>query len=476
MFDRFIAFFAQLTPQELAISTLAGHVTYAEFDANIDRLAGALAEHDPPRPGLAAVCIADSYVHWLVLAALARLGVTSASYMAMQRPGMEPLLRPDLVITDEPTHPGDENRPRLIRVTPAWLTEVETRQAVKRPAPDIDPEGLARIMTSSGTTGTPKKFGLTWRCVDARIMHAAIFGALRGPRCLSLVGPEFYPYPAAFGEWARGATVVIGPEDPVAVARGLTRLKPTLLSGAPIQISAVINALPEGFRPMPDLTVAASGSFTPRALREQIRMRLTPSLLIVYMSTEAALMAAKPDVGQHDDADVGYPSPWMEVEVVDDAGRSLPPDTLGAVRVRGPACTAGYIDDDEANARFFRGGWFYPGDVGRFSERGWLRIEGRIDEVMNFGGAKFMPHVIEAAVLACAGVRDAGLFALPDASGFDMPWIAIVRDETLVESHVAEALVIPGLPPVHVVWIDKIPRSGLGKVQRDQLQAAARRL
>ncbi len=476
MLDRFISFFAQLTPQELAISTLAGHLTYAEFDANIDRFVAALAEHDPPRPGLVAVCIADRYIHWLTLAALARLGVTSASYMAMQRRMAEPMMRPDLVITDEPAQPDDTARPRLVRVTRDWLAEVEARPPVKRPAPHIDPDGLARIMTSSGTTGVPKMFGLTWRCVEARIMHGATIGTLKGPRSLSLIGPEFYPYPGAFADWARGATVVFGPDDPAALARALTRLRPSVMAAAPIQIKAVLDSLPEGFRPMPELTLGVSGSFTPPALREQIRLRLTPNLLIAYMTTETNLIAVKADLGQDDDADVGRPSPWMEVEVVDDAGARLPPGALGAIRLRGPDCTAGYIGDDEANARFFRDGWFYPGDVGVLTSQGRLRVEGRVDEVMNFGGAKFMPHIIEAAVLACAGVKDAGLFTLPDETGFDMPWIAVVRDETLVENDIAEALVIPGLPPVHVVWTDKIPRSGLGKIQRDQLQAAAQRL
>jgi len=474
MFDRFIEFFAELTPQELAISTLSGHVTYSEFDANIDRFVAALSEHDPPRPGLVAVCIADRYVHWLVLAALARLGVTTASYLAMQRQQAEPMFAPELVITDEPEQPGDDARPRLVRVTPTWLAEVEARPAAKQPRPHIDPDGLARIMTSSGTTGTPKKFGMTWRCVENRIMHAATIGMMKGARSLSLIGPEFYPYPAAFLDWGRGATVLFGPNDPMELARSLTRLRPSLMALAPIQLRAVLDCLPPGFRALPDLTLGVAGSHTPRALRDETRKRLAPNLLIVYMATEAGLMAVSPDTG-HDDADVGLPSPWTELQIVDDAGHSVPPGALGAIRLRGPDITAGYIDDPEANARFFRDGWFYPGDVGSRSADGRLRVEGRLDEVMNFGGAKFMPHVVEAPVLACAGVRDAGLFTLPDASGFDMPWIAVVRDETLVERDIAEALMIPGLPPVHVVWIDAIPRSGLGKVQRDQLQAAARR-
>ena len=79
-------------------------------------------------------------------------------------------------------------------------------------------------------------------------------------------------------------------------------------------------------------------------------------------------------------------------------------------------------------------------------------------------------------MMAVAGVTDAGAFALPDKNGIDTPWIAIVRSPDLKEQDVSKALMLPGLPPTHVVWIDKIPRTTNGKIQRDQLQDAARKL
>ncbi|HEY7979083.1 MAG TPA: class I adenylate-forming enzyme family protein [Rhizomicrobium sp.] len=481
MFDRLISYFARQNPQSLAVTTLAGHLTYAEFDANIDRMAAALEELNPPRPGLVAVVIADQHIHWLLLVALARLGVTTCSYLAMQRAQMEPLLKPDFIITDQTEQAGDEMRPRIWRATPEWLGEVGKRPATPRPRVKIDRNSLARISTSSGTTGVPKKFGLSWAAVETRILQVAAIANSTHPaelRIQSLIGPEHLAYPGVgFTVWGLGGTMIFGPNDPVSVANTLTRLKPTVINMAPIQLKVLLDALPEGFLPLRDLSLTVSGSHTPRAVRELARMRLTNNLVLFYGTSEGGTIACRPDNSvQGDDADVGWVFPWTEVEIVDDNHDPLPYGSLGRVRARGTGFIDGYIDDDEANATYFHDGWFYPGDVGSLTVDGHLRVEGRVDEVMNFGGAKFMPHVIEGAVMACAGVRDAGLFTMPDGSGFAAPWIAIVRGENLREDDIAKALMIPGLPPVHVVWTDKVPRTPTGKVHRGQLQAAAKGL
>jgi len=481
MFDRLISYFAKQNPHAIAVTTLTGQQTYAEFDANIDRLVAALDEHPLPRPGLAAVVVADQYLHWLLLLALARLGVTTTSYLAAQRAQMEPLLKPDVILTDQPLQPGDEDRVRTLRITPQWLADAGNRTVVPRARVKIDPNSVARISTSSGTTGVPKKFGLSWAAVETRILQVAAIANSTHPheiRIQSLIGPEHLAYPGVgLSAWGLGGTMIFGPNDPVAVANTLTRLKPTVLNMAPIQLKVLLDVLPPGFLPLRNLSLTVSGSHTPRAVRELARMRLTNNLVLFYGTTEGGTIACRPDNSVlGDDADVGWVFPWTEVEIVDDEHNPLPYGSLGRIRARGTGFIDGYIDDDEANATYFRDGWFYPGDIGSLTVDGHLRVEGRVDEVMNFGGSKFMPHVIEGVVMSCAGVRDAGLFTMPDGSGFEKPWIAIVRGENLREEEIAKALMIPGLPPVHVVWTDKIPRTPTGKVHRDQLQAAAKTL
>jgi len=481
MFDRLISYFAKQNPQAIAVATLTAQVPYVDFDANIDRMAAALDEIELPKSGLVAVAVADQYVHWLLLLALARLGVTSTSYLAVQASQMEPLLKPDFIITDQSEQDGDAARAPIHRITPQRLTEIGQRPAVKRPRVKVDPKALGRISTSSGTTGIPKKFGLTWEAIENRILQVAAIANATHPheiRIQSLIGPEFLAYPGAgLSAWCLGGTLIIGPTDPVGVANTLTRLQPTVLNLAPIQLKMLLDALPPGFLPLRHLSITVSGSHTPRAVRELARLRLTNNLVLFYGTSEGGTIACRPDnsVGG-DDADVGWVFPFTEVEVVDDNHNPLPYGELGRIRARGTGFMSEYIDDAEANATYFRDGWFYPGDIGTLSVDGHVRVEGRVDELMNFGGSKFMPHQIEGAALACTGVKDAGAFTMTGANGFAEPWLAIVQDEGVQEAEIARALALPGLPPVHVVWTDAIPRTPSGKVVREALQAATKKL
>ena len=143
------------------------------------------------------------------------------------------------------------------------------------------------------------------------------------------------------------------------------------------------------------------------------------------------------------------------------------------IRVRTPSLVQGYLGDEAATAEHFRDGWFYSGDMGSLDADGLRRVEGRVSELMNFGGQKVMAIRLEEAVRACTGVLDGAAFGAADASGLEKPWLAIVRGEDFVEAQVVQALEPFRLPPVFLAWVEAIPRNAGGKIDRLRLRAAA---
>jgi len=92
---------------------------------------------------------------------------------------------------------------------------------------------------------------------------------------------------------------------------------------------------------------------------------------------------------------------------------------------------------------------------------------------MNLGGRKFMPAILERPALECAGVLDCAAFAVPDSSGLDQVWLAVVAapglDPTQLRADLARR---PGVPPLRIAWVDEIPRNAMGKVERARLRDA----
>ena len=122
-----------------------------------------------------------------------------------------------------------------------------------------------------------------------------------------------------------------------------------------------------------------------------------------------------------------------------------------------------------------RDGWFYPGDLGSLSADGLLLVEGRDTEIMNIGGDKYAPHVIEEVALGCAGIRDAAAFSVPNEFGVEVPWLAVVRGEGHRDGEVMGKLLArwPGLAGVQVAVIAGIPRNQMGKIERLTLRHQA---
>ena len=131
------------------------------------------------------------------------------------------------------------------------------------------------------------------------------------------------------------------------------------------------------------------------------------------------------------------------------------------------------MNDDTASRDVFRDGWFYPGDMGTVTQDGMLIIGGREKSVLNLGGDKINPELVEHVLSAAPGVSDAAAFAIPNALGIDEMWAAIVwrgnaADQSAVQTHCRNNLP-ERFQPIHYVTVAAIPRNQFGKIERRRL-------
>jgi acyl-CoA synthetase (AMP-forming)/AMP-acid ligase II len=172
----------------------------------------------------------------------------------------------------------------------------------------------------------------------------------------------------------------------------------------------------------------------------------------------------------------GIVLPWVDVEVVDETGTQRPTGEFGEIRIRTNEMVDEYFGDAEATAKHFRDGWFYPGDVGSVAADGKLRLLGRSDDVLNFGGAKISPRLLEDEVAKLDAVVDQAAFAAPHRSGLNLPWVAVVVSGPFDAETAAQQLrtTFPWLTvPTNFVVVAAIPRNDMGKADRPALQALA---
>ncbi|ODT88485.1 class I adenylate-forming enzyme family protein [Phenylobacterium sp. SCN 70-31] len=462
MFDGFIRDNASWTPRAPAVITPWGRYSYTTFDADIDRVARALADRGiGPGAGVVAVAIAQPYLQLVAIAALARLGVCGA-------PGRD--YGADLRLTDlDDLDAG----PPVLRLFPDEAAAILAAEPRRLPQLELDPEDLGQVIPSSGTTRTPRRVGLSWRRIEVgNYANLRSYAAGKAGTWAPVTGVEsMLGFSMTVGAWSVGAAVAWGfriGDIPLL----MEQLEPGIIGMTPRQLRELLSILPAGFQPRPDWRVCAAGSLLPAASAREARLRLTPDVRIVYGSTEASLLAVghAADLEEHPGI-VGRTPSGSILEIVGEDGRPVRDGEPGEFRITGERMSQGYLGDPEASAERFRDGWFHTRDVGRRLPDGRLILEGRMDERLDLGGFKFMPQELEQAAFACAGVVDCAAFAAEDAEGITRCWLATVSEPGFDRGRLAQHLAAwPDLPEIHLAWIDAIPRNAMGKIERDVLR------
>jgi acyl-CoA synthetase (AMP-forming)/AMP-acid ligase II len=340
------------------------------------------------------------------------------------------------------------------------------------------PDDAALLLHTSGTTSRPKQVPLQQRNLVASARTIASFYELRPTDVSYCAMPLFHVHglvASTFGALTAGGTVVVPRRfAPRAFWPQLRTHGVTWFSAGPTLHQMILERVDDDGAPASlRFTRSCSSALSP-ALMARAEAAYGVPMLEAYGMTEAShQMASNPlPPAERKPGSVGIAT-GVEIRIVDGEGRSQPAGSSGEVAIRGAGVTSGYLANPEANAAsFFGDGWFRTGDRGSLDEQGYLRLEGRLKEMILRGGENISPYEIEEVLLSHASVTDAICFGIDDEKYGERVGAAVtigaeVGERELID-HCRERLAAFKVPEI-VYVLDSIPRTPTGKVQRKRV-------
>jgi acyl-coenzyme A synthetase/AMP-(fatty) acid ligase len=463
---------ALASPDKLAVVTNGQPVSYGRFWRLIAGSRRTLAPLLPVR-GVALLAVRGIFESWILDLALRGLGHDTAIIRSADQGALFEGLDVACVVTlRSETWPAISGLARARRLSLEPPSDQPVSDADALPAAPRGPCG-GHILLTSGTTGLPKK--VLTRIGGTR-EDSAIFGdgvvqmwaaTVRNVFNLGLWTGAGYWTPV--WTWCGAGAVVLQDGDDLERVFDWPGITHTVATPAYL---ARLMAMPEGafpFCPQMVLTIMA-GALPPHLARE-VRRRLAPLININLSSTEVGGWAR---VFAASDEDLLWYriDPSRRVQVVDDAGVSLPNGALGRVRVALPdGAPRGYIADPETSAQFFQDGWFYPGDLGVLDGAGRIALHGRVADVVYLDGDKIATGPWERAIQARLGCEGVCILSGRWRSEDEQLHVFVesARMISLAELTAAVRDTVSGFKAVQVHKVDTLPRGELGKIRRIDL-------
>jgi acyl-coenzyme A synthetase/AMP-(fatty) acid ligase len=477
-----ILFQAKINPNGIAIctpGTAMDFVTYAGLARVIDNI-GQVALAMGLVPGnIVAIYVSETIFHAALVLGLARLGIVTVS---PRTPRLPKELGVDAVIASGPA--PFENAGRTIFANSAWMLG-DGKSSVPMPVQSTGDEDVCRIMLTSGSTGEAKAIRFTHRNVQEKIARNEYAKGTRVAACTRLfcdlgitTGPAFR---YLIFMLSRGGTIYYFGASSESTIQAFDLYDIQTMITTPSGLSDYVKFYESqtAFRCNLE-NIVSSGGLLPRSLSERALGRMCAHLYSSYGATETGTIALAPAQMLADiPGAVGFVTPGACVEIVDDADNVLASGKEGIVRTQTAQMVDGYVGNPEATSRAFRNGWFYPGDIGSLTADGMLIIRGRNATVLNLGGDKVKPELVEEALMGFSDIEQAAVFTHDNQLGVPELWAAIVCrsatfDSDAMRAHCAHRLG-RAFAPRHIVRVDSLPRSAADKLDRLRLPEIAKR-
>jgi fatty-acyl-CoA synthase len=424
----------------------------------------------------------------------------------------------------------EQVRPRLLSIRKYILITDKEKPDIKEPAlslskgvdaeyeeflagaspldalPDLDENTQATLSYTTGTTGKPKGVYFTHRQL---VLHTfAGWGSLpdicnygpMGKREVYMpLTPMFHVHAWGVPYWATVyglKQVYPGKYDPEMLLRLIVEEKATFSHCVPTILQMVITAAAAKGLDLSHWRVVTGGARLTKGLAmaaRELGIKVTGGYGLSESCPLLTISNLKPFMEEEWDEDrqldwivkTGFVMPLVQIRVVGPDGKDVAPDgtETGEIVVRSPWLTPGYYKDPERTEELWAGGWMHTGDVANVDEYGYFQIVDRIKDVIKSGGEWIVSLELENLLSLHEDVLEAAVIGIPDEKWDERPLAIIVPVEGAEERITAEAMqehlqksVADGVikkwaVPEHYVFIDELPRTSVGKIDKKVLRS-----
>ncbi|MCK4436336.1 long-chain fatty acid--CoA ligase [bacterium] len=356
------------------------------------------------------------------------------------------------------------------------------RQPAAEPSIAISGEEAASIIYTSGTTGRPKGAMLTHNNLLSNVASIKEAFKSTSAEVILCVLPLFHAFAATvcmLFPLSFGSTVVIMDRFVARqVLQTIAEEKVTMFVGVPPMYAVLANtAIPEGCDLSSLRLCISGGAALPIEVMKAFEAKYKVSIYEGDGPTECSpVTSVNPIEGMRKPGSIGIPVPGVEMRIVDEEGKNLPPEKIGEIVVKGPNVMKGYLNQPKATEEAIKDGWFYTGDIGRKDRDGYFYILDRKKDMVNVAGFNVYPREIEEVLYTHPKIAEAAVIGvIHDGLRGEVPKAFIVLREgermtkeeviTYCQERIADYKV-----PGYVEFRESLPKTPTGKILKRALR------